>query len=184
MNMVWRQGPQNLEIKRLQPADLKKLARPDITAYIETGTFWGYQLRFASEVFDRVIGIEIDEECVERSREWNADRPNVEVIHGDTLDVLPRLTSEIKGSCFFYLDAHYCDHPDQPLDPTPFPLWTELRLIRDRSKSDIVFVDDVHEFGKGYPGAEDWKTVTTASISKFFGNPKWDIMKDGMVLFL
>jgi hypothetical protein len=173
-----------LEIKRLQPDDLKKLTRPDITTYIETGTFWGYQLRFASEVFERVIGIEIDEECVERSREWNADRPNVEVIHGDTLEVLPRLASDIKSPCFFYLDAHYCDHPDQDLTPTPFPLWAELRSVRNRMMPDIVFVDDVHEFGKGYPGAEEWSSVTTATIAKFFNEPRWDIIKDGMVLFL
>jgi hypothetical protein len=180
----WLQGPQNLPVKRLQPDDLRALTQPWITTYIETGTFWGYQLRFASEVFEKVVGIEIDEECVKRSREWNADRPNVEVIHGDTLDVLPRLVLDIEDPCFFYLDAHYCNHPDQPLEPSTFPLWTELEYIRDRCMADVVFIDDFHEFGKGYPGAEEWVTVTTGSIAKFFKTEKWKIVKDGMVVWL
>lgn len=178
----WLQGPQNLHIKRLQPDDLRSLTRPEITTYVETGTFWGYQLRFASEVFEKVIGIEINEECVKHSREWNVDKPNVEVVHGDTLDILPTL--DIEGPCFFYLDAHYCDHPDQALDPSPFPLWAELELIRNRNMADVVFIDDVHEFGKGYPGAEEWETITTKSISEFFDTKKWKIVKDGMTVWL
>ena len=42
----------------------------------------------------------------------------------------------------------------------------------------------VHEFGKGYPGAEEWATITTKSISEFFDAKKWKIVKDGMVVWL
>ena len=180
----WLQGPQNLHVKRFTPEMFKKVVEPWITTYVETGTFWGYQLRFAADAFERVIGIEIDEECVERSREWCKDKPNVQVIHGDTQDVLPRLTLDITDPCFFYLDAHYCDHPDQLLHPSQFPLWSELEYILDRGQADMVFIDDFHEFGKGYPGAEEWSTVTVESIEKMLQPKKWQIVRDGMLVWL
>lgn len=175
----WRQGPQNLDVKRLTPDILRELSEPWITTYIETGTFWGYQLRFAAEVFEHVIGIEIDEDCVNKTREWCAGLSNVRVVHGDSRDWLPRLTLDIHDPCFFYLDAHWCDHPDQYLTPSPSPLFTELAYIHDRELRDVVFVDDVHAFG-----GEGWEDVSIPSVLNALEAERHEVVKDGLVVWL
>lgn len=179
------EGPKGLEFKRLQPSEFAAIVG-DVKVYVETGTFWGYQLKFASEAFDRVIGIEIDAACVERSREWCADCDNVEVIHGDSMVELPKVAAQILEPCFFYLDSHYCNNPFQPLVPGPFPLWQEMAYILERNQPDIIFVDDCHEWGNGYDGQPEWVGVTKDTLLEFLGDrvTKHEIRKDGMVVWL
>jgi len=181
----FEEGPKHLEHKRLQPEEFDAL-RGDITTYVETGTFWGYQLKFASEAFDRVIGIEIDPSCVQRSREWCADCDNVTVMEGDSTTVLPELVKEIDEPVWFYLDSHYCDNPFQPLTPGPFPLWVELRAILARKQPDIIFIDDVHTWGKPYEGQPEWQYVSKGTLLAFLEPRvmKHEIRKDGMVVWL
>jgi hypothetical protein len=184
-------GPQNLRFKRLQAVDFRELlARPgyeDISTYIETGTFWGYQLNFASEVFTSVVGVELDAACVEISRKWNRANPNVQVIHGDSKTQLPVLLGQHPEPCFFFLDAHWCQGPldedgdqMQVLQEGATPLWGELEAIRERPSGDILFVDDIHAFGVE-PG---WEGITIPSVLEFVGRDQYEARKDGLVVWL
>jgi hypothetical protein len=190
MNMeAFYRGPQELGRKRLQPSDFHSLlSRPgyeSIATYVETGTFWGYQLRFAADVFDSVTGIELNEECVKLSREWCHGCDNVTVIHGDTLVELPKLTKRLTDACFFYLDAHWCYGPTddegdqlQVLEEGNHPLWGELALLRNRPQGDILFIDDVHTFG-----LRAWKDITVPAILDYVKPEAHKVCKDGLVLW-
>jgi len=166
------------------------LARAKIApqVYIETGCNRGDQLIVAAEVkqFRRVVGIELDGQYAAMATSRVA---RAEVKHGDTSVLLPELMESISEPVFIVLDAHYCAL-NPPIQKSPFPLWDELSIFRERAKryADIVVVDDVHTFGKAredlrFGKQPEWETVTAASISAYLGAPGYEI-GDGYVVHL
>ena len=148
----------------------------DIDTYVESGTWEGVQLSIAAGSFASVYGIELDENCFGNTEYNNEKHSNVQVILGDTVDILPRLLQKYKDKpLFILLDAHFCQI-DPPIKKAFFPLWRELEMIRDRGMPDIVAIDDMHTFGikreelKLDKEVEEWEGVTTESILKFFGD--------------
>lgn len=147
-----------------------KGARPKV--YVETGCNAGKQLAAAAPAFTRAIGVELDPGFAAKAR---AHVPAALVLTEDTRTALPRLCAQLQEPVFFYLDAHFC-RTDPPIAKSPFPLWDELILMRQRRFADIVVVDDVHTFGKArddlrYGDAPEWEGVTGAAISSFLGAP-------------
>ena len=79
----------------------------------------------------------------------------------------------------WYLDAHWFPfstkhtrrsgkHWTIPVsDGAPFPLWSELKAIKERNQRDIIIIDDVHYFGrlenKESP-TEEWKNVSHQTL--------------------
>ncbi len=144
--------------------------------YIETGLWKGVQLHIASSHFDKCHGIELDAHWHRVAAERVADLEHVQVHHGDTRHILPRILADFPDTPLFVkLDAHFCIL-DPPIKKSPFPLWDELNLLRDRAPDDVVSIDDVHTFGvtrldMRYKADHPmWEKVTFSSIRKFFGN--------------
>lgn len=162
-----------------------KGARPQV--WVETGCADGKQLVVAAPLFSRVFGVELDAHHAEAANKAVSAAPHVVVIHGDTQKELPKLAARMNEPVLFYLDAHYCAMKP-PIRKSPFPLWDELILLRQRPFADIVIVDDVHTFGKRrddlrYKDAPEWEGVTGASLSSFLGVPG-ETIGDGWVMWL
>lgn len=154
----------------LSEADFRRLGK-GIDVYVETGIWKGDTLKVASRVFVRVIGIDILPYCVITARKRVQ---SAEILLGSSLDFLPKLCAEIKKPVFWYLDAHWTDF-DPPMAPTPFVLWNELGLIRERTFPDVVVVDDVHTFGLKRSDVPEWEGVTVETIADCLG-------KEGFIL--
>lgn len=159
--------------------------------YIETGLHEGKRLVMSAPFFVRVHGIELDPHwhsvCAEKTR----SEKHVTVHLGDTRELLPEVLAQYPDTpCFVHLDAHFCQ-TDPPIQKSEFPLWDELRLLRNRRVRDIVSVDDVHNFGKARDDlrytsdAVEWEGVTTENILEFFGDQVYDsrTVKDGFLIW-
>ena len=150
----------------------------EISTLIETGTCEGGFSSIASDVFKKVITIELNDYYYHKAKSNLGSLVNVDLIQGDSAKVLPELLKKHKEPLFIYLDAHFfnCDNAEVPLIPrSEFPLFKELKAISKRKVKDIIVVDDVHSFGRERPDlrfsdAPDWENVTTDSIVKSIGN--------------
>jgi len=151
----------------LKMFDLHPERRPN--TYVETGLWFGKQLRIAVNFFDHVVGIELDaywyEHCVTLAADWE----NVELLHGDTRELLPVVSERFSDEPIAVkLDAHWCA-TTPPIPITELPVWDELGVLAARDQPDIVAVDDVHVFGRpgqsqniaGYAG---WEDVTIGNL--------------------
>lgn len=66
---------------------------------VEIGSGSGYQVAILSELADEVVGVEIIEELVEKSRERLSDRSSVEIRQGDGLKAVSGEFDRILYSC-------------------------------------------------------------------------------------
>jgi len=162
--------------------------------YIETGVWEGTMTMRAADVFETVIGIELDWRNVKVARarlEHFGER--VKILHGSSTEILPGVLEQYADvPVFFYLDAHFCKLP-VPIEKSPFPLWDELQIIRKRQMPDVVAVDDVHTFGKNRDdlrfadGAKEWESVKPRAIRRALGRRRVldsDVIGDAFVCWM
>ena len=117
--------------------EIKKLIdKFKVTHIIETGTYYGFTtLRLAE--FCNVTSIELLQSHFNEAQITFAhyQTPNhIELIQGDTLDVLKRICPTKKDeSLLFFLDAHWEKH---------CPLLDELKIIADYKIKPIICIHD------------------------------------------
>lgn len=79
-----------------------------IKIFLETGTFEGHGVDWAlsTKKFKNIMSIEIDEKkynfCLNKFK-----NKNVNLFHGNTVDILKIIIPAIKEKTFIYLDAHF-----------------------------------------------------------------------------
>ena len=98
MGSIHRPPVSNLALGLVQAGGLKQ--------FIETGTFRGDSLRWASEHFERVWTIEISAQYQEEAKASVGALPNVEFVLGNSADHLGRICGGLTGPSLFWLDAH------------------------------------------------------------------------------
>lgn len=104
---------------------------------IETGTYKGETTETLSKYFDKVYSIEINKEFAEKAKERFINNSKIEIINGNSSDVLKEIIPKIINSdkyIFFYLDAHWNDY---------WPILDELKLIdKYLYGKAIIWIDD------------------------------------------
>ena len=136
--------------------DLNELIdKTNAEVFIETGTLHGDGVRHALNYpFKKIISIEIIPELANRAREQFKDNPNVEIITGNSSDVLKGILPIIKENIIFWLDAHFpgCDAGVQTYDDIKkmdynvnLPLEEEITSIANRigTNKDVLVCDDL-----------------------------------------
>lgn len=136
--------------------DLNELInRNNASVFIETGTLHGDGVRYALNYpFKRIISIEIIPELAEKAREQFKDYSNVEIITGNSADVLKEILPTINENIIFWLDAHFpgCDAGVKTYDEIKqlaydvnMPLEKEIEHISKRTETnkDILVCDDL-----------------------------------------
>ncbi len=135
-----------------------KRFRPDV--FIETGTYKGKMVYAVMPHLNNIYSIELDTTHWRRAHERFAGYPNIQLIHGQSGEVLPRILENINASCLFWLDAHYSGGSTAKGE-LGSPIEQELECIfKHRNVNDhIILIDDARCFvGKdGYPRMEDLK---------------------------
>ncbi len=89
-------------------ADLaRELARAaGLRDFVETGTYVGQALPWASRTFERVWTVELNPRFQAQAKANNAGLKNVAFLLGDSTSELPKIMNELKGPALFWLDAH------------------------------------------------------------------------------
>lgn len=116
--------------------------------YIETGVHVGETMQNAvnSNKFKKLIGIECDNTNFMSSKQRFDPYPNVKIIKGNSLDILPRIL-EANKKTLFWLDAHYCGHGMKNLmvqSAGECPLMGELEIITKQEWEILptILIDD------------------------------------------
>jgi hypothetical protein len=131
--------------------DLKKIANNKKFKYfIETGTGYGGAVEGAikSEVFDKIISIELNPELVEYCRDKFKDNTNVEIVTGSSDVELPKILEEIDGNFILMLDAHNSGGPhigESMLTYLPKEM-EELVKFKSKMENSILLIDDMGWF--------------------------------------
>ena len=132
----------------------------DFKVFIETGTFLGETSELVSSIFDTVYTIEIFEDLYNGAKNKFLDT-NVHVLHGDTIDILPKLLDQVTSNIIFWLDGHNSG-PGTGVGIIDFPLLQECEIIDKNFSGNecLLLIDDVRLFGVGHENGIDDSLIT------------------------
>lgn len=120
-----------------------------IRYFVETGTAGGKSVREASEIFDYCHTIEVI------SGRPDGEFPdNVTLWLGDSAKHLKEITSSFKGErVVFWLDAHWSEPYEAPVDVQECPILEEIAAIKGHDA--LVLIDDARLFFGAHPHPGD-----------------------------
>lgn len=133
----------------------------DVDSFVETGTYKGDTVAWASDFFDRVVSIELSDDYYERAVKRYGDREPVELLHGRSEEELPDVLKSLDGSAILWLDAHFSGG-DTAGEDHQCPLLDELAALEEAEHRHYVLVDDARRFLAPPPppgSPEEWPTI-------------------------
>jgi predicted O-methyltransferase YrrM len=145
-----------------------------IDTLIETGTYLGDMVFANLSNFSRIFSIELDKKLFERAQKRFVKIKKVKIFHGDSSEILKRLSKKIDKKILFWLDAHYSGGITAKGNEST-PIEKELEVILNSwKKGSVIIIDDARLFNGtgGYPKAE--KIIKLVSTKKL----KTEISKD------
>jgi hypothetical protein len=133
-----------------QDLALEIKAKYNLRFFVETGTYKAETALWASQHFDHVWTVEVDEllylNATNRIR-----NPRITFIHGDSRDELPGILEDLSAPALVYLDAHWLDR-GRHQRPDDCPLIEELAAVHLCGVPHAVMIHDAHYIqGKDLP---------------------------------
>lgn len=126
---------------------------------VETGTYMGEMVEALRESFERVYSIELSEKFARRARRYFRARKNVNILQGDSGDVIGDLMKEIDRPALFWLDGHWsADETARGNKSTP--VMEELgHILHAKDLRHVILIDDARAFGvlEDYPSMDELK---------------------------
>jgi len=135
--------------------------RFSIDTLIETGTFHGEMALSNRKTFKKIYSIELDEALHEIAKNNCVKYPHILLFHGDSAKILPKILSNIKQPCLFWLDAHYSGEGTAKGN-IDTPIKQELQhILNNFNINHVILIDDAEFFvGKdGYPTIKEVKEI-------------------------
>lgn len=121
---------------------------------VETGTYLGHMIAAMRENFKRIISIELAQHFHEQAIERFKKDTHVELLQGDSGEVLIQLAPTIDTPALFWLDGHYSSGETAKGDLNT-PIMKELDAVLGGNINHVVLVDDARCFN----GTEDYPTL-------------------------
>lgn len=114
-----------------------------VDTVIETGTNIGSTTACFGRMADRVVSIESNPRYLAIAQENLSTFKNIDLMHGDSKDVLPKLLTRDLGVALFFLDAHWGQR---------WPLLGELTAISrsQRHQNSIIVIHDFYVPGTDF----------------------------------
>lgn len=136
--------------------------------FIETGTFRGDTIWRFRKRFRKIITIEVQEDLATIARKRFAGYSHIEVVHGDSSQVLAKTCESVDSPCLIYLDGHY-SAGFTSFGKEECPVLEELRILFEHLNHRFrIVIDDAREFGTdpAYPSIPE--------IAKFLESQQGD----------
>jgi len=155
--------------------------RFNIKVFIETGTFLGIMINSLINEFNKLYSIELSEILYKRAKNLFKLHPNVEILLGNSAEVLPILIRDINLPCIFWLDGHYSGGITAKAS-SETPIIRELTTIFNHPvKNHVILIDDARLFiGKrDYPTMEELKDL----LDKFLSHYHFEVKDDVIIIF-
>jgi hypothetical protein len=131
---------------------------------VETGTYTGETVAALAPCVRRLVSIELDPDLHAAARVRLAALAHVELLHGDSGALLPRVLAGIQTPSLFWLDGHYTG-PQFARAGVDSPILAEVAaLLEHPVEGHVVFIDDAREFtgAAGYPTLEGLRALIQA----------------------
>lgn len=130
---------------------------------VETGTFLGDTVEFFKNSFDKVYSIELSEELANKAIRRFEGQKNVQILNGDSGEILSDLISEFKGPALFWLDGHYSsefflnsEYIKTARGEKNTPIEKELDILLKSNKKNVILIDDARLFN----GLNDYPSLS------------------------
>ena len=131
--------------------------RHRLRTFVETGTYTGEMVAAVRGEFDRVISIELDHALCEAARRRFADDSGVQLLRGDSGELLSAVLRDLREPAMFWLDGHYMG-VGTGRGAVDSPLVLEFRaLLAHPVRGHVVLIDDARlcTGTDGYPTIEE-----------------------------
>jgi hypothetical protein len=126
-----------------------------INNFIETGTYVGDTIYGIKDTFNRIYSIELDNNLFMFAKSRFAKYSHIEILHGDSGDLLPNILIKITQPCLFWLDAHYSGGITKKAD-LETPMVKEISsILSHQVKNHCILIDDARCFN----GRNDYPTI-------------------------
>lgn len=139
------------------PTDLitNLMTQFDLSVFVETGTHLGHTARWASGQFAKVVTIERSESLYTKAREAMGHISNLEILRGDTREVLPQVLAGQERPCLLWLDAHWSGGETFG-QADECPLLDEIRIVNQSRPDHFILIDDARLFTSPPPRPHRW----------------------------
>lgn len=145
----------DIKIYDIEPA-IKKW---DIKNFVETGTLRGDAIEYARQYpLERYISFEIMPSLAEKAAERFLEDERVEIVLGDSAEILGDKLKGLDGNTLFWLDAHFPGadaalrmYGDEKDPDKNLPLEKEIEAIAERAGKyqDVIIIDDLWIYEDG-----------------------------------
>jgi hypothetical protein len=151
----------------------------ELKTMIETGTYKGDMAYSMQPYFEKIYSIELGWDLYNKARERLSKYKNVQLIQGNSGELLPEIIKNINQPCLFWLDAHYSGGKTVKHD-LETPIMQELTSIFEHPciNKHVILIDDARCF----TGTNDYPT--TDFLKKYILSkcPNWIVeVKDDII---
>ncbi len=121
---------------------------------IESGTYLGEMVEAQRKYFRKIVSIELSQTLFENAINRFRNHKNIEILHGDSGELLKNIVRNLESSAIFWLDGHYSGG-NTAKGKIETPILNELEPIFQSSKAHIILIDDARLFD----GNNDYPTI-------------------------
>lgn len=141
---------------RVKQLALRRYARQfELEVLVETGTYLGDMVAALRRDFRALYSIELGVELHQAARQRFAASPHVQLLQGDSAEVLPRLLEQLPGPALFWLDGHYSSGVTAR-GSKDTPVLQELdAILASGSGPHVILIDDARCF----TGEDDYPSL-------------------------
>jgi hypothetical protein len=125
------------------------------TTFIETGTYLGDMDYAVKGMFQAIFSIELSEDLWRRAANRFRANSHIQILQGDSGQLLPQVLSSISNNCLFWLDGHYSGGITAKGN-SETPVVKELEAIFvHKAQGHVILIDDARCFN----GTHDYPTL-------------------------
>jgi len=157
-----KEGPPPPAVK--DAAIVEYARRYGLDTLVETGTYVGDTLWSVRNSFRQIISVELSPRLARLAGQRLQRLRHIEVLQGDSAELLPRIVEGLPGSALFWLDAHYSGGATASgVQQTPVRQELEA-ILGSRDHHHVVLIDDARHFdgSGGYPTIDGIREMVTA----------------------
>ena len=150
----------------------------ELRTLVETGTYYGEMVAAMKSRFEQIYSVEQTPALARRAAQRFTRHPNIQILEGDSRQLLPELLKSLSHPSLFWLDAGYYGWSGTQGDRGRLTVELEA-ILRHPVKGHIILIDDARGFN-GREGAltvEEFKRSVESEFPDRVVEVKYDILR-------
>ena len=149
----------------------------DLHTLVETGTYYGEMVAAMKDRFSRIYSVEYDHQLAQRAIKKFSRYSHIQILEGDSQQVIPELLKSLTAPALFWLDAGYYGWAG--LQGNKQRLTTELEAILRHPVQHVILMDDARGLNgqNGAPTVAELKQRIESEFPGRFVEVKYDILR-------